>query len=303
MSGLGRKLTRIGVFYDGNFFRLVSNHYLHSHPRQARISLAGLHHFVRHRVALEEGQDPRLCQVVDAHYFRGRLRAQEAEERTLLLAERSFEDVLMREGITTHYLPMGPQGEKGIDVWLALEAFELALHKRFDVLVLIACDGDFVPLLRKLATLGTRTMLLGWNFTVSEPGREDRETRTSQALFDEATYPVPMHQLIDQHAGRGDALIDALFLRSEPRPERAAAADTPAVDAAPMDGAGLQRGVVQNLKDGYGFATPAAGGPNVFFAYSALLDVSPADLRIGDPVVYELSENNRGPCAVNVRHA
>ncbi|UUX95149.1 cold-shock protein [Aquabacterium sp. J223] len=61
--------------------------------------------------------------------------------------------------------------------------------------------------------------------------------------------------------------------------------------------------MVQNLKDGYGFATPAAGGPNVFFAYSALVDVSPADLRIGDPVVYELSENNRGPCAVNVRPA
>ncbi|UUX95150.1 NYN domain-containing protein [Aquabacterium sp. J223] len=233
MSGLGQKLTRIGVFYDGNFFRLVSNHYLHSHPRQARISLAGLHHFVRHRVALEEGQDPRLCQVVDAHYFRGRLRAQEADERNLLLAERSFEDVLMREGITTHYLPMGPQGEKGIDVWLALEAFELALHKRFDVLVLIACDGDFVPLLRKLATLGTRTMLLGWNFTVSEPGRDDRETRTAQSLVDEATYPVLMHQLIDQQAGRGDALVDGLFLRGEPRPERSAVAEAPTADTAP----------------------------------------------------------------------
>jgi len=37
---------------------------------------------------------------------------------------------------------MGHAGtEKGIDVWFALEAYELAIHKRFDVCVLVA--GDF----------------------------------------------------------------------------------------------------------------------------------------------------------------
>jgi hypothetical protein len=84
------------------------------------------------------------------------MKAREAEERDILFQERVFEDVLMYEGVTTHYLPKGRDGEKGIDVWLALEAFEMAIYKRFDVLVLIAGDGDFVPLARKLNTLGTR---------------------------------------------------------------------------------------------------------------------------------------------------
>jgi len=57
----------------------------------------------------------------------------------------------MREGVVTHYLPLTQSagrviGEKGIDVWLALEAYELAIYKRFDVSVLIAGDGDFLPL-------------------------------------------------------------------------------------------------------------------------------------------------------------
>src|ERR1700745_3625330 len=81
-----------------------------------------------------------------------------------LLGDRIFDDVLMREGIATHYLPLGPRGEKGIDVWLALEACELAIYKRFNVLVLIACDSDCIPLVRKVNTLGTRVMVVGWDF-------------------------------------------------------------------------------------------------------------------------------------------
>ncbi len=41
-----------------------------------------------------------------------------------------------------------------------VEAFELAIYKQFNVLALIACDGDYVPLVRKLNTLGTRVMVL-----------------------------------------------------------------------------------------------------------------------------------------------
>jgi uncharacterized LabA/DUF88 family protein len=63
-----------------------------------------------------------------------------------------------------------PPHEKGIDVWLALEAYDLAVHKRFDVLVLFAGDQDFVPLVRKVNGLGTRVMLIAWT----------RSTRTSK---------------------------------------------------------------------------------------------------------------------------
>ena len=60
-----------------------------------------------------KGTDSRYCQIVDAHYFRGRLRAADADDRDLLFRERVFDDVLMREGVTTHYLPLSRDGEKG----------------------------------------------------------------------------------------------------------------------------------------------------------------------------------------------
>ena len=142
MSDNQKKLTRIGVFYDGNYFLHVSNYYAYHHERRGRISIGGLHEFIRHKIAEEEQKDMHLCQIVDAHYFRGRLSAQEASnEGNRLYYDRLFDDILMMEGVTTHYLPVrttfsGQRQERGIDVWMALEAFELALHKQFDVLVL-----------------------------------------------------------------------------------------------------------------------------------------------------------------------
>ena len=212
MSFHKSKLTRIGVFYDGNYFFHVSNYYQYQHARKARISIDGLHEFIRQQVAEVEGEDVKYCQIVDAHYFRGRPRAQEAEARGLLLRERQFDDILMREGVITHYLPLGPDGEKGIDVWLALETYELAIYKRFDVIVLIACDGDFLPLVRKLNALGARVMLLGWGFSYIDQSGKDRETRTAQVLLEEVTYPVLMHQIIDDRSRKGDQRIDQLFV-------------------------------------------------------------------------------------------
>lgn len=212
MSSVESKLTRVGVFYDGNFFFHVSNYYCYHHERRARINVSGLHDFIRHQVAESEGCDVKYCQVVDAHYFRGRPRAQEAEQRGVLLRERLFDDVLVREGVVSHYLPLGPEGEKGIDVWLALEAFELAIYKRFDVSVLVACDGDFLPLVRKMNTLGTRVMLLGWDFKFIDHNNQEHETRTAQTLLDEVTYPVMMHQIIDDRSHRNDPLVNNLFV-------------------------------------------------------------------------------------------
>ena len=113
----------------------------------------------RRAVREEESDTMRRCQIVDAHYFRGRLAAMEAAVKDSLLNERLFEDVLMKEGVITHSLPLVRRrdqslAEKGLDVWFALETYELALLKRYDVTVLVACDRDYLPLVRKLNTLG-----------------------------------------------------------------------------------------------------------------------------------------------------
>ncbi len=84
----------------------------------------------------------------------------------------------MRANIATHFFGVDtrsqPPKEVGIDVWLALEAYDLAVHKKFDVLALVASDSDYVPLVRKLNSIGTRVMLLAWDFRTS-PSRSEGE--------------------------------------------------------------------------------------------------------------------------------
>ncbi len=206
------EFTKIAVFYDGNFFSHVSNYYQFHHRRHSRISISGLHDFVRQEIARTDGTDVRYCQIVDAHYFRGRLRTADADQRDVLVKERTFDDVLLREGVTTHYLPLAPTGEKGIDVWMALEAYELALLKHYEVCVLVASDGDFLPLVRKLNSVGTRVMVLGWDFRYTTREGIERETKTAQILLRESTYPVMMSERIERGTLVNDPGIQSLFI-------------------------------------------------------------------------------------------
>lgn len=303
------KLTRIGVFYDGNYFFHVSNYYNFHHNRRARISIAGLHHFIRHEVAKAEGTDQRYCQIVDAHYFRGRLKASEAEQRDQLFRDRQFDDILIREGVVAHYLPLSQGGEKGIDVWLALEAFELAIYKRFDVSVLVAGDGDFLPLVRKLNTLGTRVVLVGWDFKFTDQNNNERETRMAQSLLDEVTYPLMMHQEIDDRSRKDDPLINGLFIPqreltpqlstkqvNQPSNGSPSSAQSHASTMTPNESTGK----LLPLKDGYGFVKPDTGGENLFFHHSDVKDDVFNSLKDNDKVRYQVGKNEKGLCAIAV---
>jgi uncharacterized LabA/DUF88 family protein len=190
------------------------------HPRKARISISGLHDFIKEKAAEFVGIDRNLCQIVDAHYFRGRLSEKDANEAGKLYNERVFDDILMSENVVTHYLPLhstadGGRQEKGVDVWLALEAYELAIYKRYDALVLIACDGDYVPLVRKLSTLGTRVILLGWDFSYKDAENKERVTRTSQGLLEAVTHYLPMHTIIDNR--NPSQSVQDLFVKAPPK--------------------------------------------------------------------------------------
>ena len=212
MMNAGSRILKIGIFYDGNYFYHVSNYYCYSHVRRSRLSIPGLHSFIKSMVAEKEGLSERFCQIVDCHYFRGRLPAKEAYARQILLNERIFDDILMREGVVTHYLPTSGGTEKGVDVALALETLELTLLKNYNVVVLIASDGDYVPLIRKLNALGTRVMVLGWDFEYTDYNGNSRFTTTSPKLLSEASYPVFMQNIINEKNGKLSEKVDALFV-------------------------------------------------------------------------------------------
>ena len=337
MPAASSRLTRIGVFYDGNYFLHVSNYYNYSHERRSRISISGLHAFIRRQVAEEEDVNERLCQIVDAHYFRGRLNAHEANQRgNQLFYDRLFDDILMSEGVVTHYLPVktyqGYRQEKGIDVWLALEAFELAQYKKFDVVVLITSDGDYVPLIRKLNTLGSRIMVLSWDFEFLNEQGEKQVTRTSQDLLEEVSYPVAMHELIDNRIRKNDVVVQNLFVKQQARPTFTAAvpatngsgyangssfangftgsgysdypqSDEPnynVADGVDDDPEGRKISTIRSLKTGYGFVNYPPN--NLFFHYTSLVDTDFNELQVDDEIEFTIGQNAEGKdIAVDVR--
>jgi uncharacterized LabA/DUF88 family protein/cold shock CspA family protein len=290
-------LVRIGIFYDGYYFFKVSNYYKYEHKKKSRISISGLHDFIRNEAAKISGIDFKQCQIVDAHYFKGRSSAKEMGDK--VQSERSFEDILMRENIVTHYLPlrMGPNNtlhEKGIDVWLALEAYELAIYKRFDIIVLVVCDGDYVPLVRKLNTLGAHVMLISWDFDYyNEQGRIEM-TRTSQQLIDEVYYPVSMHQVIEMSSQ--DDFVRSLFVADRENYFNAIPADSSprqpeSVDAAyGEDSDGALVSVILSVKEGYGFIEDRMVN-NIFFHYSTVDNADFNDLKPGMKVRYFREED------------
>ncbi|MBQ9337659.1 MAG: NYN domain-containing protein [Lentisphaeria bacterium] len=298
-----RYLTRIGIFYDGNYFYHVSNYYCYGHARKSRLSIPGIHEFIKRYISLQENTSPTFCQIVDCHYFRGRLPALEANERQILLNERIFDDILMREGIVTHYLPITRGGEKGVDVSLALEALELTLFKKFNVVALIASDGDYIPLVRKLNSLGTRVMVLGWDFEYTDDNGNTRYTSTSSRLLNEAAYPLRMHDFINGTKRYPDISPDLLFVNNphdnypEPREEYD---DVREQDGEVFGGPVRKRGRIVQLKSGYGFISTDVPGKNLFFYTEQLRNCDFNELMIGDLMEYEPGFNDRGECCKNV---
>lgn len=297
------KLCRIAVFYDGTYFFKVSNYYLYQHDRRARLSFKGLHEFIADAVAKNEGMDKRHCQIVDAAYFRGRLSAQQAQDQDKLYSDRIFEDVLMRANVTMfqRHLRTRQDGgfeEKGIDVWLALEAYEMASLKRYDVCVLVTGDGDFVPLVNKLNTLGSRVMLIGWDFSYERDSRT-YITHAATELIDRVNYPIMMDTEIDARERRKDPLIDGLFM------EKSAVSVTPdksSQTATATDG-GEKNGAVLKFdsEKGFGFIKPAGGGENFFFHIKDMDGIDQDEICPGLKVIFLAGRNDKGLAAHNVR--
>lgn len=297
------KLCRIAVFYDGTYFFKVSNYYFYQHDRKARLSFKGLHEFIVSEVAKSEGMDARHCQIVDAAYFRGRLSAQQAQEQDKLYSDRVFEDVLMRANVTMfqRHLRSRQDGgfeEKGIDVWLALEAYEMASLKKYDVCVLVSGDGDFVPLVNKLNTLGSRVMLIAWDFSYEREGRT-YTTHAATELIDRANYPIMMDTEIDARERRKDPLIDGLFMEKTP----VTAPPTRASQHALATDGGQKTGTILSFSSekGFGFIKPAGGGENYFFHISDLDGTDQEEICVGLAVSFLAGRNDKGLAARNVQ--
>lgn len=299
---------KIGVFYDGNFLLHASNYYNYIHPQRRRLSVNGLHDFICQRVAEEEGADPKRCRVCEAHYFRGRLNAADAAQRgSQLYHDRVFDDILMSEGVHTHYLPLrniyGRKEERGTDVWLSLEVFEMALLGKIDVAVLVVADTDYVPLVRKLIAMGVRVMLISWEFEYTNDEGARIVTKTSHELLNLAHYPVPMQEVIDCGLKQNNQLIMNLFVqtadsrqgmeeddnRDDDYSSRSRGNNGPEEEHEP--GARYTSQVL-SLKNGYGFIKYPNN--NLFFHSLDVIEGDFAEFAPGDEVEFSIDKNDQG---------
>jgi len=276
-------MKKIGVFYDGNFLLHASNFYNYIHPQRRRLSITGLHQFIRNWIAEEENEDVKQCRIVEAHYFRGRINAAEASQRgNQLYNDRVFDDILMSEDIHTHYLPlrnlMGRKEERGIDVWLSLEVFELVMLRQLDVVALIISDTDYVPLVRKLNAMGINVMLLSWEFDYLNEEGIKVVTKTSHDLLRLASYPVPMHEVIDEGLEMGDELIQNLFVTPD------AKTGTGSVNTKKKE-----TSEILSIKNGFGFIKYPNN--NLFFHYQDVIGDF-GELEVGDTVEFTIDKNN-----------
>lgn len=188
----------IGVFIDGGYYAKI-NRALKA-TENSIIRVRSLFNFICLRLAGQEKIDVADCQITEAHYFRGRFRVQEAYDKHLLYNERRFEDTLIENDVIFHYKHLREierDGttqviEKGIDVWFALEAYELATFRKFDYVILITGDADHEMLVRKLKALKIKTVLLTWKL--------NNVDSTAPALREEAGQHWEMSEIVENNA-------------------------------------------------------------------------------------------------------
>ena len=215
-----QKLIRVGVFYDGGYFIHVDKYY---HKRKSRINFRGLHEFILGKVSEMTGGNKEMCKIIDACFFRGRFSLQEMKKKYpndadllyKLRGERIFEEVLLGNDIRPYYLPIkdshGQKREKGIDSLLALETYELCTMKHYDMVVIIAGDGDHVTLVNKLHAIGCKTMLLGWDFEYKNGLTGNMQaTGTSFELYQAVMFPLKMSTVIDELL-ETDEMVKGIF--------------------------------------------------------------------------------------------
>ena len=196
----------IGVFIDGGYFAKIDEGL--AKKNMGKVNVKGLFQYIPEMISKHFGIDRKLLYITEAHYYRGRFRAADAENRHLLLEERKFEDSLIENDIIFHYkhLRPNPSGgviEKGIDTWFALDTYEMAQYRRFDYTVLISGDADHEMLARKLRALKTHVILVTWD--------PDNTGSTSRFLREEVFTHIDIGALIR----KDDSLLQSLCRNSQ----------------------------------------------------------------------------------------
>lgn len=194
---------RAVVFIDGMTFKILSDYYRQEHARQSRLSFPGLDKLVSWYLEDVLHQPVR---VTERHLFIG-VRPSPYSVSGEATVPPAFRETLMLSEVILHSLPLRTRHEKGIDTLLTMELLEKAIHNEIDIAVILATDGDFAPLMRKVRSLGIAVLLLGFHL----PSNPRQPVFLSAALTDSVTWHLDVSDLIESRAPKDRSLVDGLF--------------------------------------------------------------------------------------------
>jgi hypothetical protein len=120
-----KNFLRIGVFYDGTFFVKAQNYFWGQ--KKVWLSFQEFHKLLEKCISSKE-QGYSAYKVVYSAWFQGSHKESLAPEDKLRLDRKRHHD-LLHAGIEPKNLPMSEsQGEKGIDVYMAVETLQVGLR-------------------------------------------------------------------------------------------------------------------------------------------------------------------------------
>lgn len=220
MAGL-----RIMAFYDGAYFKAGQIWFRYKDNR-GWFSIPELHGLFEKYVAQKTKEPLEPTKVVGAHYYDGRASVQ-AIDVDQLKADRGFELALIQGGVVPHYLPVretakagaAPEErqftltQKGIDVQYALDVLDYAHTDRFDVAILVTGDADFVPLVRKITSIGKHALVAHFQIDswTDSRGQNHRGTFCSRDLLEAASWSLNFNHLVKDRDWKDD--VKGLFFQ------------------------------------------------------------------------------------------
>jgi len=208
--------VRVMVFYDGAFFRAGQLFFRYKEKR-GWFSLPALHETLERYVSEKIKAADAITKIVAAHYYDGRMTTNVAAADQLE-KERDFEMALMAAGIVTHFLPAKETAkgsgqdltysiaQKGVDVQFAVDVLDHAHQDRYDVAVLITGDEDFLPLVRRVISLGKHVLVAYFDI---DPWQDDRSvrhkpTKASRALVDASSWSLNFNSFAQDPEQEGE---------------------------------------------------------------------------------------------------
>lgn len=187
---MNSSICRIGVFYDGSYFSGAQNFfYINNYGWMQPYPF---HNLIEQFVRKQE-QNFANHKVVYASWHQGLFASTKSSQQQMRV-ERNRHLDLVHAGVEARYIPTGSQGEKGVDVALAVNATEVGLDGKMDVAALVTGDGDFVPLVRTLMKHGIRVACIYFHYEHEHNGKK-YEAFANNRLLDACNYSLNVNTL------------------------------------------------------------------------------------------------------------